>query len=243
MAIPIGEQEDMLYFPYNSEIATDIFGQEYEDRLYDSQDFADYFRQFVGNGVFPNPATNLRVDSVHNSMVLTLRRGSAFLQGRFYLQRRDFEFAVQPAHLTMGRRDILVCRHDIIARTSQLFYIPGVPASIPQLPQITRTDDVFDLQLCTITVNPNAQVITQANIFDTRPDNAVCGFVTGLIHQVDTSILFQQYQQFFNEQVAFWNQRLNDLNAQWNAWRNEVSNLIASLETQSFALINNNFDD
>ena len=51
VAIPIGNQEDMLYFPYNSEMATDIFGQEYEDRLYDSQDFADYFRQFIGNGV------------------------------------------------------------------------------------------------------------------------------------------------------------------------------------------------
>ena len=111
MAIPIGHEVDMLFFPYNSEIND----EGVQDRLYDSQDWAEYFRQFISNGVYPNPATGLRVDSIHNSMVLTVRTGAAFLRGRFYLQKRDFQFAINPAHLTLGRRDIVVCRHNIIA--------------------------------------------------------------------------------------------------------------------------------
>ena len=250
MAIPIGHEVDMVFFPYNSEIND----EGAQDRLYDSQDWADYFRQFIGNGVYPNPSSGLRVDSIHNSMVLTVRMGSAFLRGRFYLQRRDFQFPVAPAHLTLGRRDIVVCRHNIVARTSQLFYIPGTPAITPQVPAITRNDDVFDLQLCTITVNPNAQSITQANILDTRLNNAVCGMVTGLIQQVDTTQLFNQYQTFLNQQIAFWNQQqtnwqnghiawTNQQQAYFDSRREEMSNLIRALETQSFTLINNNFDD
>jgi len=250
MAIPIGHEVDMLFFPYNSEINE----EGAQDRLYDSQDWADYFRQFIGNGVYPNPASGLRVDSLNNSMVLTARSGSSFLMGRFYLQRRDFQFTVNPAHLTLGRRDIVVCRHNIIARTSQLFYIPGTPAVTPQVPGIVRNDDVFDLQLCTITVNPAAQVITQANILDTRLNNAVCGMVTGLINQVDTTQLFNQYQVFLNQQIAFWNQQqtnwlnghvawTNQQQQHFNNMREEIADLLRALETQSFALINNNFDD
>ncbi|MCL2565972.1 MAG: hypothetical protein FWE24_09230 [Defluviitaleaceae bacterium] len=259
--VPIGQEAEMLYFPYNSEFVQNEIGENVQDRLYDSQDWADYFRQFIGNGVYPNPASGLRVESVHNSMVLTVRGGSAFLQGRFYLQRRDFEFPVEPAHLTLGRRDIVVCRHDIIARTSQLFYIPGVPAAVPLLPQIQRTDDVFDLQLCTITVNPNAQALTQANILDTRPDNGVCGFVSGLINQVDTTSLFLQYTTYLNEQIALWEQRKSGQLAKWDEWTmerdlwtdeqrahfealsQEIANLVKAMETQAFSLINNNFDD
>ena len=246
MAIPLGSTEDMLYFPYDSE--RDENG--IDDRLYDSQDWADYFRQFIGSGVYPNPATGLRVDSVHNSMVLTVRVGAAFLNGRTYVQRRDFQFPVQPAHLTLGRRDIVVCRHDVVARTSQIFYIPGTPSAVPAVPPIVRTDDVFDLQLCTITVNPNAQVITQANILDTRPNNAVCGFVTGLIQQVDTTSLFNQYLVFLNEQIAIWEARMAEhrqwVTGQQNNFQqieDEIRNLILAMETQTFDLINNNFDD
>jgi len=257
MSIIIGNQEDTLYFPYNSEI--EDTGEK--DRLYDSQDFADYFRQFIGNGVYPNPATGLKVESLNDSMVLTVRMGAAFLLGRLYMQKKDFQFPVTPAHLTLGRRDILVIRHDIVARTSQIHYIAGTPASTPLVPPIIRTDDVFDLQLCTITVNPNAKVITQANILDTRQNNAVCGIVSGVVQQADTTDLFNQYLTYLNEQIALWNQTRVEQLDQWADWTaerdewtqeqekyfkqlgDEITNLIKGLETQSFSLVNNNFDD
>lgn len=198
MAVAIGNLEDMLFFPYNSVQTT--LGDE--DRLYDSQDWADYFRQFIGNGVFPNPSNGLKVESLYNSMVLTVRMGAAFGYGRLYLQKRDFEFSVTPAHLTLGRRDIVIVRHDNINRTSQVLYIEGTASSLPVPPSIIRTDDIFDLQLCMITVNPNAQSITQANILDTRLDPELCGIVHGVVDQVDTTAIFNQYQTALNEFLA-----------------------------------------
>ena len=249
--IAIGAQADMLYFPYNSEVDSST-GER--DRLYDSRDWADYFRQFIGNGVYGSPASGLRVESLHGGMVLGVRMGAAFINGHFYLQKRDFEFAVQPAHLTLGRRDIVICRHDIVARTTQLFYVPGAAAAVPQVPPLVRTDDVFDLQLCVITVNPNVAGITQANILDTRPNNAVCGFVTGLIQQADTTALFEQYEAYLNEQIAMWERRRDEQFGQWGQWTREkqehfkqlgkeIELLILAMETKSFTLINNNFDD
>jgi hypothetical protein len=283
MSVVIGNIEDTLFFPYNSEETA----EGVQDRLYDSQDWADYFRQFIGNGVFPNPSNGLQVESRNNSMVLTVRMGSAFINGRFYLQRNDFTFAVDQAHLTQGRRDIVVVRHDIIARTTQVMYIKGNPASSPQVPQIVRNDDVFDLQLCTVTVNPNAQLITQANILDTRLNSAVCGIVHGVVNQVSTTSIFNQYQTYMNDQISLWNSIRNTQESQWNGqttqqqstwqtqtnvqqtswntqtqnqqstWQTQINsqkNLLDTLhaemtltyhalETQSFALINNNFDD
>jgi hypothetical protein len=282
MSVIIGNEQDMLYFPYNSEQSED--GEL--DRTYDAQDFADYFAEFIGNGVFANPSNGLQVlsgASGGNGFVLTVKAGSAYINGRLYKQRRDFNFAVSPAHLTLGRRDIVVVRHDIIARTAQVHYIEGTHAPIPQMPPTVRTDDVFDLKLCEITVNPNAQAITQANILDTRLNSAVCGIVHGVVNQADTATIFNQYNSYLNKQISLWDEIRDDQALQWMSqtetqeldwaaqterqhlkWREQTAGqqadfgeqlagfgdtieemrlLYTALETGSFALINNNFDD
>ena len=245
----LGNNEDMLYFPYNSEL--NELGER--DRLYDAQDWRDNFALFIGDGVFPNPSNQLRVDA-NAGFVLTLRAGNGWIDGGSYVQRRDFEFAVEPAHLTLPRRDAVVLRHDIIARHTVPVYIMGTPSINPQAPPLVRTDDVYELRLCEITVGANAQAITQSSILDTRPNNAVCGFVTGLVHSVDTTDLFEQYYVFLNEQIAMWEARhdnqtedwlsqMNQQQADFEAKFEEMRNLFLALETQSFDVINNNFDD
>jgi len=252
----LGNEEDMLYFPYNSEL--NEFGER--DRLYDAQDWRDNFALFISDGVFPNPSNQLRVDAM-GTMVLTLRAGNGWIDGGSYVQRRDFEFAVGPAHLTLPRRDTVILRHDIIARHTVPIYIEGTPSINPQVPPLTRTDDVYELRLCEITVGANAQSLTQSSILDTRPNNDVCGFVTGLVHSVDTTDLFEQYYVFLQEQIALWELRKQEQMQQWADWTadrdrwteeqrlyfvqlgEQITNLIKSLETQSFNLINNNFED
>jgi len=245
----IGNEDDMLYFPYNSELDE----QGMRDRLYDASDWRENFGLFIGNGVFPNPSNQLRVESV-GGMVLRLRAGNGWIDGGSFVGRRDFEFPVAPAHLTLNRRDVVVLRHDIVTRKTLPHYIPGIPASVPGLPPLMRSDDVFDLRLCEITVNANAQAITQANILDTRPNNAVCGFVTGLVNSVDTTELFLQYETYLNEQIALWDARKQTQASEWEEQMNqqqgefdhlfaELKNMYLALETQSFTLINNNFDD
>jgi hypothetical protein len=115
--IAIGDETEILFFPYNS--IEDEYGEP--DRLYDSQDFSDYFRQFIGNGVYPNPSNGLKVESLKGSKVLTVRMGAGFIDGRFYMQKKDFDFSIDNPSLTLNRKEIVILRHDYIARTMQVF--------------------------------------------------------------------------------------------------------------------------
>ena len=49
------------------------------DRIFYAEDFAGYFAQFISNGVFPNPSTGLKVQSLNNNMVLTVLTGEGLL--------------------------------------------------------------------------------------------------------------------------------------------------------------------
>ena len=51
--------------------------------------------------------------------------------------------------------------------------------------------------MCQVRVNKRATYITQSNITDERNTN-LCGFVHGLIDQIDTEDLFLQYDNAFN---------------------------------------------
>lgn len=258
--VPIGDEEDFIHGPFNAEILLDDNGQPIldvlgipeVDRQYDSTTFSAFFAQVISNGVFPNPlvfpptganSAGLQVMSFHNSRVLTMRPGAGFIRGRFFIAPTETQFEVPPAHLTLGRRDIIVLREDVVTRTLLPQYIVGAPAATPQIPTLERTDDFFELQLCVITVNPNAHLITQANIQDTRPNNNVCGFVTNLVQTVDTRGLFAQLETFFNEQIARFNAMFAQEQARFNNLGAEIRNLITSMETGAFSTLNFDFDD
>ena len=55
--------------------------------------------------------------------------------------------------------------------------------------------------------------ITQAQITDTRMNQDVCGWVTGVVKQLDTTTLFNQFESYFDEFKQFYE---NDY-ANWTA--------------------------
>lgn len=76
-------------------------------------------------------------------------------------------------------------------------------------PEPTRTDLVYDIVLAHIDVPNNVTSMNNQYIIDTRADTNLCGWVTGLINQVDTETLFNQwqsaYQNFYNDFTAWFN--------------------------------------
>jgi hypothetical protein len=57
-----------------------FFNSSGGDRLYNAADFAAYFNKLVSNGVFPNPADNLKVNAT-GGMNAAVQAGSAFIGG------------------------------------------------------------------------------------------------------------------------------------------------------------------
>lgn len=221
------------------------------DRLYSAEDFANCFALFIGNGIFPNPSSNLQVLS-NNTMNLTVKRGSAFINGRMYILDGDTTFRVPTPHNTYRRRDSIVVRLDMVNRNITIKYIQGTPSSNPQAPSTLRSSDNWDLVLAYVDVLPNATQVTQSNITDTRLNKSLCGVVTNTVNTVDTTTLFNQYMDYWNRQKqaneSEWQAQMssqnstftesqqnrdNQFNTQKNAmqsWFDSVKNDIAKLK-------------
>ncbi|NLK08803.1 MAG: hypothetical protein GX316_08925, partial [Firmicutes bacterium] len=106
-------------FPFNSELVDDM-----PDRQYYAEDFARYFEQFIGNGVYPNPANGLKVVS-NDSNVVTVNAGAAFINGYGYELDEDMDIEIDLADPNYNRKDSIVVRLDLENREVNTLYLPG----------------------------------------------------------------------------------------------------------------------
>lgn len=168
------------------------------DRTYLAEFFALYFGSLVGNGVFTG-ATKLKVVAdAEFGMRVYVKEGLGWINGYLYQNTDDAYFTVPTAHGVYNRIDRIVLRWGVAERAINLTYLTGSASSDPEPPAIRRDADYYDLCLADISVTAGLTNILQANITDKRPDNTVCGFVQGLIDQIDTTDLFDQFTSAFD---------------------------------------------
>jgi len=198
-----------VFFPFNA-VAIGVAPNVNYDREFDAADFADYFGTFLGTGVYPNPSSNFRVSSLNNNFTLTIGAGRAFVIG-YYARIKENATLVVTAPEPVNRRiDSIVLRLNLIDRGFNLLCVKGTPAGSPVAPALVRNDDYYDIRLAEVSVRAGAASILSSDITDTRPLNAVCGWVTGLVTQVDTTALFDQYASYYNQKKAEYDQLLAD---------------------------------
>ena len=102
----------------------------------------------------------------------------------------------------LPRIDRIVIRLDLAARNIYPAVITGTAAQSPVPPDIVRKGALFDLGIAKISIAANASAVTQAQITDTRPDSEVCGFVKGVVDQIDVTDLFAQYDAAWNNFIS-----------------------------------------
>ena len=167
------------------------------DRTYLAEDIAAYFASFVGTGVYANSADNLMVFPMEG-MNVQVKAGKGWIKGYYYENDSDLGLTLDNADGAQGRIDSIVLRLDLTNRYIKIFIKKGAYSANPTAPSLTRNADVWELQLATIAVNAGAAEITASDITDTRMNNSVCGVVKGVIEQIDTTSLFNQYDDKFN---------------------------------------------
>lgn len=188
----------------------ELVGEEY-DRTYLAEDYAQYFASFIGNGVFPNPSTNLQVLADGTSMNITLKSGRAWINGYFYVNTDDLVLPITVADGVLNRIDRVVLRLDFLNREIKCYVKQGTFASTPIAQTLQRDADMYEIGIADIKVNKGAIAITQANITDLRQNSDYCGIVHGTVDQVDVTTLFNQYskalelkEQGFEEEFTTW---------------------------------------
>lgn len=163
------------------------------DRQYTTDFLAHWIASIIGNGVYNGELAVTAGDG----MTVTLPAGRAWINGYYYRNDGDMTLTIDNADGVLNRVDIVVLRWDVNARSITAQVIKGTPASTAAAPAITRTTEQYDLKLAEISIPAGTTAITQSLITDTRLDNDVCGVVTGVIDQVDTTTLFNQYVDWY----------------------------------------------
>lgn len=178
-------------------IHSGIFNSVNGDRRYKAEDFARYFATFIGNGVFPNPSTGFQVIANGNRTV-TLKPGKAWINGYYIVNDDDYILNIDAADSSLNRIDRVVLQLNYFDRTIMPIVKKGAYSTNPVAPSLKRDADAWELGIADIAVGKGALVINQSNITDLRLNNALCGIVHGVVDQVDTTSIFNQYLDWFN---------------------------------------------
>lgn len=167
------------------------------DRKYDADDISNYFVKLISDGVFATPANAMQVQT-GGGMQLTVTAGWAFIKCRWLSLDAVLPLTVDAADMVLSRVDRVVVRLDTSNRLMEIAIKKGTPgSSLP--PALTRVEGgIWEISLAQVAVPGGTVALTQANITDERADTSVCGFVTGLIDQIDTTDLFAQYNTAFS---------------------------------------------
>lgn len=216
-----------------------------DERYYSADEFAEYFRRLLTNGIF-NGGINLKVDCDGNNIQTYVQEGFAWLEGYMYkVQDEPFYLTHDLPDIQNDRIDRIVLRLDksLEVRSINAKILKGMPAASPVVPALTRNDNVYELGMAQVRIIAGKSYIEGYQITDERLNTSACGLVNSLI-QADTTEIFNQFQAWYNSKtIEFqneWNDWFTTATAQfgqewttwftatkqeWEIWKNEQSGI------------------
>lgn len=197
-------------------ITSGFFDSVDGDRTYDADQMSNYFDGLVSNGVYENIGDRFIVRSAFNGMNITVGAGRAIIQSHWVKNDATATLTLDPSDVQLNRIDVVVLRLDNDARDISLVVKKGTGATgTPTMPDITRTESVYELYLAAVYISKGASQPT--SITDLRP-SSYCGWVTGIIQQVDTSDLFNQWLLAYADQYEMFKTFIDEKTAAFNEW-------------------------
>ena len=210
------------------------------DRMYSDMDFALFYNTIFANGIVALVGDKLKVEQLPNAaMKVRVLPGAILIQGRHYLVTELIELNVTPGSSTADRTDSIVAQLNMLERTIKLVYKQGSTA-------LTRNENIWEMQLATISVPRNAPAIFNSQIKDTRSDKLVCGYSI-MNGELDVKGVEQQYvsllQQAFESFKSAANTNKLDLaqllTNQQTTFQNWLTNLQTQLDTNAAGNLQN----
>lgn len=224
-----------------------LFNSLNGDRKYNASWFAEYFSNFLTDGIF-NGGTNLQVYTTDSDYIVRVKVGRAWIQGYYYaLKDAERQLVPDAADPANDRIDRVVLRLSVAqaARSITAVIKKGIPAGTPAPPDLEQDltgSGIYELSLAQVLVGTGVTTIASAAVTDERLDNDVCGLVESLI-QADTTDIFDQFQAYLDAKTAEFDGIMSDydtyIQAQvddWDAWY--AANKAAIFDTLYFAFEN-----
>lgn len=195
-------------------ITSGFFDSINGDRLYTAEEMSSYFDGIVSDGVYESVGGRFNV-TAGNGLTINVADGRAIIQSHWIKNDAQYSITLDPADIQLGRIDAIALRLDKENRFISLYAKKGTPASSPQMPEITRTDTVWELYIALVYIAKGATQPTL--ITDLRP-SIYCGWVTGVVQQVNTADLFDGWNAAYQAQYAKFDAYMDAKMQAFNEW-------------------------
>lgn len=173
------------------------------DQPYNDTDLSDMFQAIIKGGVYDEDQ-GLQIivpGDGSNGMTVFVCAGRAWIKGHYFQSDTTEVYAIDAADGVLSRKDIIALEYKPNTVIT-IKYIKGEASSQPTAPDITQSDECYQLKLAEILVSAGITKITQPMITDYRYDSTVCGIVTGMIQQYDIAQFMAQANAEFAEWFA-----------------------------------------
>lgn len=202
-------------------VTSGYFNSVNDDRPYNAEQMTLYFEGLISNGIYESIGDKFQV-TAGEGMTVNVGTGRGMIKSHWIKSDSALSLSIDAASTQYNRMDAVVLRYDATAREISIVVKKGTETSgVPSAPDVTRNNDVYELWLATVRVMKNTTAITQAMITDFRM-SALCGYVTGLIKQVDTSTLFAQwqaaYEAYYAQATAAFDAYMSEREDDFNTW-------------------------
>lgn len=195
------------------------------DRLYSAEQITKYFDGLVSDGVYESVGDKFAVSAGTDGMTVTVGSGRAIIRSHWVNSDSSAVLTLDPADARLNRTDFIVLRLDRANRTIELAVKKGAASTgDPGIAPPIRTASVWELYLAAVRINKGAQ--TPTYITDMRP-SSYCGWVTGVVQQVDTSTLFTQWELAYSRMYEQFAAFMTSSAAEYNAWFSQLTHDLA----------------
>lgn len=171
------------------------------DRMYNADQMSEQFEGLISDGVYESVGDAMIVEA-SSGMQVQVKSGRMMIDSKWLKNDAAELLTINAAHVTLNRYTAVVVRLDLQARTIAITTKDGDNATTPVKPSLEDSQTVKEMCLAYVYVGRGVTEITQADIEDTRADTNVCGWVTGIVQQVNTADLFLQWQTAYEKQMA-----------------------------------------
>lgn len=192
------------------------------DRKYNADDYTSNMAAIISTGVRRSGDDDLRVTA--SGLTVTVAVGRAWIDGRWFYNDTAYSFdEITPPVGSLSRVDgvYLQANTNLAVRNIQLVYKEGTPAANPTAPACTRDGGIYEIQLASIAVSPNAASVS---VTDTRADTSVCGWIT-------TPVGYSDYFTSLDNNFESWFDEVKDTLASVTLFKQYIWRTVTATET------------
>lgn len=205
-------------------VTSGFFNSVNGDRRYNAEQMSAIFDGVINDGVFANVGNTFTVKAESGNKI-TVDSGRAWFNGKWLYNDAILPLTADVSEVVLDRIDAVVIEIDRneSARSGDIKIIKGTPASDPQRPTMSNSNDIYQYPLAYINRKASSTDITQADITN-MVGTSDCPYITAILQVTDIDHVFIQWE------------------AQWNKWYSEITGNANSEMSEWMALMKSDFD-